>query len=206
MQLELFQLNKPQLSPSSYSLEEERIKEENYLFVLGKNNKAIAITIQGKQDALSIARQLDLWIQTLSNQEKSYLLVFMRLSAIIEHFRYYVVVKYKKQRKKQQEWRDKLSDTNYVKDVERLIVPKIYEYKAQYMTFLSTSASFYYHQTEQLKRVHTFSREVSQQIMVALRKEEQEETILNKVSQTVEQALYHNLILPTEVFLNRGDL
>lgn len=206
MQLELFQMNKPQLSPSSYSLEEERIKEEEYLFVLGKNNKAIAITTQGKKDALSIARQLDLWIQTLSDQEKSYLLVFMQLSAIIEHFRYYVVMKYEKQRKKQQEWREKLSDANYVKDVERLIVPKIYEYKAQYMTFLSTSASFYYHQTEQLKRVHTFSREVCQQIMVALRKEEQEETILNKVSQTVEQALYHNLILPTEAFLNRGDL
>ncbi|KFL44587.1 hypothetical protein CH76_01950 [Lysinibacillus sp. BF-4] len=206
MQLELFQLNKPQLSPSSYSLEEERIKEEKYLFVLGKNNKAIAITTQGKKDALSIARQLDLWIQTLSDQEKSYLLVFMRLSAIIEHFRYYVVMKYEKQRKKQQEWREKLSDANYVKDVERLIVPKIYEYKAQYMTFLSTRALFYYHQTEQLKRVHAFSREVSQQIVTTLRQQEQSELILIEIKGIVEEVLHNSLVLPTEALLGRGDV
>lgn len=203
MQLELFQMNKPQLSPSSYSLEEERIKEEEYLFVLGKNNKAIAITTQGKKDALSIARQLDLWIQTLSDQEKSYLLVFMQLPAIIEHFRYYVVMKYEKQRKKQHEWRKKLSEESYVKDVKRLIVPKIYEYKAHYVMFLSTRALCYYHQTEQLKRIHSFSREVSQQIMMILSQGEQDEIVLAEIKRIVEEVLHNSLIQPTETLLGR---
>lgn len=199
-------MNKPQLSPSSYSLEEERIKEEKYLFVLGKNNKDIAITVQGRKDALSIARQLDLWIQTLSEQEKSYLLVFMRLPAIIEYFRYYMVMKYEKQRKKKQEWRKKLSDESYVKDVQRLILPKIYEYKSHYVTFCNMGALFYYQQMEQLKRVYAFSREVSQQIVTILHQEEQDDIDLTEIKRIVEEVLHSNIMLPTEALLGRGDI
>lgn len=206
MQLELFQLDKPQLSPSSFSIEEERWKEEAYLFALGKSNKEIAVTDNGKRDALSIARQLDLWIQTLSDHEKSNLLIFMRLPAIVEHFRYYVIMKYEKQRKKQQEWRKKLSDEGYMNDVKRLALPKVYEYKAHYVSFLSKRALLYYYQTEQLKRLHSFSREVSQQIMMILRQGERDETVLCEVKRMVEEALHNKLILPNEALVDRGGI
>lgn len=130
----------------------------------------------------------------------------MRLPAIVEHFRYYVIMKYEKQRKKQQEWRKKLSDEGYMNDVKRLALPKVYEYKAHYVSFLSKRALLYYYQTEQLKRLHSFSREVSQQIMVILRQGERDETVLREVKRMVEEALHNKLILPTEALLDRGDI
>lgn len=206
LQLNLFTNKLTQVTPSSYSLEEEKSQENAFLFVLGKNNKDIAITNQGKKDALSIAKQLDLWMQTLSEVTKQDILCFTQLPRMVEEFRFYLLNKYMKQARKYELWYNNLENESYVQDIKRLMLSKIYDFKAQHVRFQSERALHYYQQMEQYKRKYAFAREVTQYIAQQLKEEPVEERLLKQIQDRTLFTLQQYFGLPTESLSYKGDV
>src|SRR5690625_1392726 len=111
------------------------------------NYKDIPKTEYGKEQAISISRQLGSWIKTLSEKEQDSYLSFLGLDESVKEFEFHMINKYKGKQKN--EWTNKFRREDFVCAVRDILKAKIYEHKGERELFMSGHAHNHY-QTYQL--------------------------------------------------------
>lgn len=153
---EKFELLKLQVTQQDFLTVEKELEKSN-IHVIQLNDKDIPKGHKAKKDSRSITSQLRLWINTLSEEEKDHNLFFGGIDEAFEKFRDYVLNKYKG--KKGLEWEIKFQDEQYVEDVKKLMMSRIYDHKAKRESFVSGDAYNHYQVNLLLKNSRKFSHE-----------------------------------------------
>lgn len=112
-------------------LQKEIEAEERYLHILSMTYRETCRSKIGKENSRSIAQQLNIWIKNLSESQKKNMLLLVELDNTLSKFREYILNKYEGNAKRKNKFEELFSNINYCKDVKRIMIHKIYDYKLE---------------------------------------------------------------------------
>lgn len=112
-------------------LMQEMEAEERFLHILSLSYTKTCRSKIGKDNALSIAQQLNNWIDSLPKSQKRNKLLLVELENSLTEFKKYIFNKYKHNKKQNSRFKNLFAREDYLKDVKRIMVHKIYEFKLE---------------------------------------------------------------------------
>lgn len=110
-------------------LQQEIEAEERYLHVLSLSYYKTCRSKIGRDNSKSIAQQLNYWIDSLTDEQKKNKLLMVELDNSLDEFRKYIFIKYENNLNQRNKFESLFIDQDYVNDVKRILIHKIYDYK-----------------------------------------------------------------------------
>lgn len=112
-------------------LQQEIEAEERYLHILALSYYKTCMSKVGRDNSKSIAQQLNYWIESLSDDQKRNKLLLVELENSLTDFKNYIFIKYEKNKKQKAKFEELFADQEYINDVKRIMIHKIYDYKLE---------------------------------------------------------------------------